>query len=86
MFVGRDDTLYVSDSQSNSTVNPGYTRGITIGSAKDGSLKAFIPDPDLAQADLTRISGASGIMADDKGTIYAADVGPHRLRKYVRVK
>jgi streptogramin lyase len=83
VFVGKDDTLYVSDSQSNSTVNPGYTRGITIGSAKDGSLKAFIPDPDLVQADLTRISGASGIVADAKGTIYAADVGPHRLRKYV---
>jgi streptogramin lyase len=86
VFVGKDDTLYVSDSQSNSTVNPGYTRGITIGSAKDGSLTAFIPDPDLGQADVNRISGASGIVADDKGTIYAADVGPHRLRKYVKVK
>ena len=83
VFVAKDDTLYVSDSQSNSTVNPGYTRGITIGSAKDGSLRAFIPDPDLAQADVNRISGASGIVADAKGTIYAADVGPHKLRKYV---
>jgi hypothetical protein len=52
----------------------------------DGSLAAFIPDPDLAQVDVNRISGASGIVADDKGTIYAADVGPHRLRKYVKVK
>ena len=86
VFVSKDDTLYVSDSQSNSTVNPGYLRGITVGSAKDGSLTAFIPDPDLAQADVNRISGASGIVADDKGTIYAADVGPHRLRKYVKVK
>jgi hypothetical protein len=86
VYVSKDDTLYVSDSQSNSTVNPGYLRGITIGSAKDGSLRAFIPDPDLAQADVNRISGASGIVADDKGTIYAADVGPHRLRKYVKVK
>jgi DNA-binding beta-propeller fold protein YncE len=86
VFVGRDDTLYVSDSQSNSTVNRGYTRGITIGSARDGSLKAFIPDPDLAQADVNRISGASGIVADTQGSIYAADVGPHRLRKYIKVK
>jgi hypothetical protein len=86
VFVGKDDTLYVSDSQSNSSVNPGATRGITIGSAKDGSLKAFIPDPDLDQAEVNRISGASGIVADAKSTIYAADVGPHRLRKYVKVK
>jgi sugar lactone lactonase YvrE len=86
VFVSNDDTFYVSDSHSNSTVNPGYTRGITIGSAKDGSVRAFIPDPDLAQADVNRISGASGIVADDQGTIYAADVGPHKLRKYVKVK
>jgi hypothetical protein len=86
VYVAKDDTLYVSDSQSNSTVNPGYLRGITVGSAKDGSLRAFIPDPDLAEADINRISGASGIVADDKGTIYAADVGPHRLRKYIKVK
>jgi sugar lactone lactonase YvrE len=86
VFVSKDDTLYVSDSHSNSTVNPGYTRGITIGSAKDGSVRAFIPDPDLAQADVNRISGASGIVADDQGTIYAADVGPHKLRKYIKLK
>jgi hypothetical protein len=35
---------------------------------------------------VNRISGASGIVADDKGTIYAADVGPHKLRKYVKIK
>jgi len=86
VYIAKDDTFYVSDSQSNSTVNPGYLRGITVGTAKDGSLAAFIPDPDLAQADVNRISGASGIVADDKGTIYAADVGPHKLRKYVKVK
>ncbi len=86
LYVSSSDILYVSDSQSNSTVNPGYLRGITTGSAKDGSLTAFIPDPDLAQADVNRISGASGIVADAQGTIYAADVGPHRLRKYVKNK
>jgi hypothetical protein len=86
VFVSKDDTLYVSDSTSNSTVNRGYLRGITVGSAKDGSVRSFIPDPDLAQADVNRISGASGIVADAKGTIYAADVGPHRLRKYVLKK
>ncbi len=86
VYIAKDDTFYASDSQSNSTVNPGYLRGITVGSAKDGSITAFIPDPDLAEADVNRISGASGIVADDKGTIYAADVGPHRLRKYVKIK
>ena len=57
--VSKDDQLYVSDSHSNSKLNPGFTRGITIGSAKDGTLTAFIVDPDVDQADLNRISGAS---------------------------
>ena len=85
LHVAADDTLYVSDSMSNSRVNPGYTRGITIGSALDGSLRGFIPDPDLDQAEETGISGASGITTDAVGSVYAADVGPHRLRKYVKV-
>ena len=85
IHVSADDTLYVSDSHSNSRVNPGYPRGITVGSALDGSLRAFIPDPDLDQADVNRISGASGITADAMGNVFAADVGPQRLRKYVKV-
>jgi hypothetical protein len=85
VFVSNDDVLYVSDSQSNSKVNPGGTRGIYVGSAKDGTVTAFIPDPDLDKAEVSTISGASGIVADREGTIYAADVGPHTLRKYVKV-
>jgi hypothetical protein len=72
------------DRSNCKAAHPGFPRGITVGSARDGSLRAFIPDPDLAQADVNRISGASGLVVDDRGTIYAADVGPHRLRKYVR--
>jgi DNA-binding beta-propeller fold protein YncE len=76
VYVGKDDTLYASDSHSNAKLNPGYARGITIGNAVDGSLKAFIVDPDLNQ----------GIVADEKGTIYSADVDAHNLRKYVKIK
>ena len=82
VFVGKDDTIYVGASFPDSTAKKGEIRGITIGSAKDGSLRAFIPDPtDLDQVDVG--TSASGIAADDKGAIYAADVGPHKLRKYV---
>jgi hypothetical protein len=59
-------------------------RGIMIGNAMDGSLKAFIPDP----GDLDKVkwgTSASGIAADDAGNIYAADVGLHNLRKYVKI-
>jgi DNA-binding beta-propeller fold protein YncE len=83
VFVGKDDTLYAGVSFADPTAKKGELRGIMIGSAKDGSLKAFIPDP----ADLDSVirgTSASGIAADDNGTVYAADVGTHNLRKYVK--
>jgi DNA-binding beta-propeller fold protein YncE len=83
VFVSRDDTLYVSDSYSNARINPGFKRGIYIGSAITGAVTGFIPDPDLDRQEALNITGASGIAADEDGTIYAADVGPQRLRKYV---
>jgi sugar lactone lactonase YvrE len=82
--VGPDDTLYVSDSQSNSRTNPGRSRGIYIGSAKSGAITAFIPDPDLNKAEELGISGGSGIAADAAGSIYVADIEPHKLRKYIK--
>jgi DNA-binding beta-propeller fold protein YncE len=85
VFVGRDDTIYVGASFQDPSAKKGELRGITIGNAIDGSLKAFIPDP----ADLDKVvagTSASGIAADKEGSIFAADVGAHNLRKYVRVK
>jgi DNA-binding beta-propeller fold protein YncE len=85
VFVGNDDTIYVGASFRDATAKKGELRGIVIGNAKDGSLTDFIPDP----ADLDTVengTSASGIAADDAGTIYAADVGTHNLRKYVKVK
>ncbi len=84
MFIDEDDVLYVTDSTSNARNNPGFDRGIYIGSAVDGTVHAYIPDPDLDRQDELRISGASGITADREGNVYAADVGPQRIRKYVR--
>ena len=47
VFVDRNDMVYSADSESGS-VNPAHgdwKRGIRIGSAKDGKIIAFIPDP-----------------------------------------
>ncbi len=85
VFVGKDDTIYVGASFPDAKAKRGEIRGIVVGSAKDGSLKAFIPDiSDLDKSDVG--TTASGIAADDAGTIYAADVAAHNLRKYVKVK
>jgi len=87
VFVGEDDTIYVGAAFPDPAAKNKFNelRGIMIGSAKDGSLKAFIPDPsDINQVEWG--TSASGIAADDDGNVYAADVGTHNLRKYVRAQ
>src|SRR5207245_9235113 len=85
VFVGKDDTIYVGGSFPDASAKKGELRGITIGNAIDGSLMAFIPDPTDLDTVITRTS-ASGIAADRAGSVFAADVGAHKLRKYVKVK
>jgi hypothetical protein len=85
LVSGKDDTIYVGASFPDAEAKKGELRGIVVGNAKDGSLKAFIPDP--ADPDKLDVgTSASGIAADDAGSIYAADVAAHNLRKYIKVK
>ena len=58
-----------------------WKRGIRVGSAKDGSVTAFIPDP---VENVTGTSAAEGVAADTKGVIYGAEVGPKDVKKYVK--
>lgn len=75
----KDDTLIVSDSESGFPIdgpslapegggrvprNPGWQNGVRIGSAKDGSLRSFIPN--------TR---PEGLAADENGNIFAGLTG-----------
>jgi DNA-binding beta-propeller fold protein YncE len=81
LFITKDDTLYSVDSQSDEKTNPGVKRGIRIGSAKDGSVKAFIPD---TSADPT-IALAEGVSADAGGdVVYAAGVSSMGLHMFVK--
>ncbi len=83
VFIDEIDMIYVADSESNSRSNPGYKRGIRIGSAKDGWVTTFIPDP-VTDADTAGTSGAEGVAVDARGNIYGAEVGPEDLKKYVK--
>ena len=83
MHIAADDTLYVSDNQSNDERHPGWPRGIYVGSAKDGTVRAFIPDPEFDPA-RAQETGAHGLAADAAGTIYGAEVYSQSVKKYVR--
>jgi len=78
VFIDKNDTIYVADSQSDEKRNPGFKQGIRIGSAKDGKLTAFIPlvDPQLQSAE--------EVAADDEGNIYAGFTGKRNLKKFVK--
>ena len=83
IYIDKNDVLYVADSESGS-VAPGHKewrRGIRIGGAKDGSIAAFIPDPDTLA---TNTSSAEGVAVDARGNIYGAEVGQKALKRYVR--
>ncbi len=85
IFIDKNDAMYVTDSESTDREgyghNPGWKRGIRIGSAKDGSVHAFIPDPSPGTGST---SAAEGVTADAQGNVYGAEVGPKDVKKYVK--
>jgi sugar lactone lactonase YvrE len=83
IYIANDDTIYVADSESNATRNPGFKRGIRIGSARDGTLTAFIPDTD-PNPDTSTSGAAEGVAADARGNVYGARVRQKILLKYER--
>ena len=83
IFIDKNDTIYVADSQSNASQNPGFKRGLRIGSAKDGKVTALIPfvEPD---PDKNNNAGLEGVAADAQGNVYGAEVSTQTLKKYAR--
>lgn len=99
IFIDTDDVLYVIDSESTDRVvewpapfdflqkgyglNPGVARGIRIGSARDGTVTAFIPDTAPTDPPSPSTMG-EGVAADANGVVYAAEVVGMGVRRYVR--
>src|SRR5687768_7359240 len=85
IFITRDDTIYVADSESGPDTGakelPGIKKGIRIGSARDGSVTAFIEDMESTRAEH---SGAEGVGVDADGNVYGAVVRRQMLERHVR--
>jgi streptogramin lyase len=87
VYIDKNDVIYVADSESESVSrnHDGWKRGIRIGSAKDGKVTAFIPDPETRKRpEFTGTSAAEGVAADAQGNVYGAEVGPRALKRYVK--
>jgi sugar lactone lactonase YvrE len=83
VYIDKNDVIYVADSESGSVnkTRGDWKRGIRIGSAKDGKVTAFIPDPN---ENATTTSAAEGVAADARGNIYGAEVGPKQVVRHVK--
>ena len=86
IFIDKNDMVYGADSESGS-VNPAHgtwKRGIRIGSAKDGKVQYFIPDPSNTDPGAKGTLAAEGVAADANGVIFGAEVGPRKVQRYVK--
>jgi streptogramin lyase len=83
VYIDKKDNIYVADSQSNAKQNPGFKRGVYIGSAKDGKVTAMIPyaEPD---PNANNNAGIEGITADAKGNVYGGQTTGMILHKYTK--
>ena len=92
LFIDKNDTLYVADSQSTDQAgtqyNPGVKVGIRIGRAKDGKVMYFIPGSDPKGGSSTAMAGEGsapeGVAADHQGNVTAEKSAPKGLKKYVK--
>ena len=78
--ITRDDTIYVADSESWGPDQPGWKKGIRVGSARDGSVKYFIEDMESTTIDH---SGAEGVGVDAEGNVYGGVVRRQMLEKHI---
>jgi sugar lactone lactonase YvrE len=96
VYIDAQDNIYVADSESQSVdrTRTEWLRGMRVGSARDGKVNYFIPDPLKTCPQGTQstpeapcapnTSAAEGVAVDSKGVIYGAEVGPRALKRYVK--
>jgi len=77
LAISDDDVLYAIDSESSDTRNPGWRKGLRVGSARTGEVWYFVPPHDSATP--TGGSGLNamgeGVAVDAAGNVYAGEVG-----------
>jgi sugar lactone lactonase YvrE len=77
--IGADDRIYVADSESYGSDNPGWKKGIRVGSARDGSVQYLIED---LEPTAIEHSGAEGVGVDSNGNVYGAVVRRRMLERH----
>ena len=82
VFIDDNDVMYVLDSESGDERNPGMLRGLYIGSARDGSIQAFVP---AHETDSPYGTIGEGVTLDAAGNIFIAEVSINGMTMFMRM-
>jgi sugar lactone lactonase YvrE len=86
LFIDKNDVLYAIDSESDDNYNPGWRKGLRVGSARTGEVWYFVPEHVSERASGMGGYGAmgEGVTVDAEGNVYAGEVGPVQgLTKFI---
>ena len=86
LYIDRNDTLYAIDSESDDNYNPGWRKGLRVGSARTGEVWYFVPEHVSKNASGMGGYGSmgEGVAVDAQGNVYGGEVGPIQgLTKFV---
>ncbi|MEW6320359.1 MAG: hypothetical protein AB1635_04650 [Acidobacteriota bacterium] len=86
LVIDANDVLYAIDSESDDNYNPGWRKGLRVGSAATGEVWFFVPEHVSKQASGMGGYGAmgEGVAVDAQGNVYAGEVGPVQgLTKFI---
>jgi hypothetical protein len=78
LYIDSKDVLYAIDSESDDNYNPGWRKGLRVGSAKTGEVWFFVPEHVSKRASGMGGNGAmgEGVTADAQGNVFGGEVGP----------
>ena len=78
LYIDAKDTLYAIDSESDDNYNPGWRKGLRVGSARTGEVWYFVPEHVSKQASGMGGYGSmgEGVAVDAAGNVYGGEVGP----------
>jgi len=78
IYIDSNDVLYAIDSESDDNYNPGWRKGLRVGSARTGEVWYYVPEHMSARASGMGGIGSmgEGVTADAQGNVYGGEVGP----------
>lgn len=78
LYIDKNDVLYAIDSESDDNYNPGWRKGLRVGSAKTGEVWYFVPEHVSKQPSGMGGYGSmgEGVTADAQGNVFGGEVGP----------